>query len=79
MFARRIREDEVRTVIFEGEPIAQYPDDRPYPSLLLLGFSGGRPIHVVLGYNEPLETGFVVTAYVPSPDLWNEDFKTRRR
>jgi hypothetical protein len=77
MFARSISADDIRTVIDEGEVIASYPDDRPYPSDLLLGFSAGRPLHVILAYNEVTRIAYVVTAYVPDPKLWSEDYKTR--
>lgn len=79
MFARNITTDDIKAVIDEGEAIASYPDDRPYPSALLLRFVAGRPLHVVLAYNEPDRTGYVVTAYVPDAKLWNEDYKTRRK
>ena len=78
MFARSITADHIRSVIDEWEVIASYPDDRPYPSELLLGFPAGRPLQVVLAYNEATRTGYVVTAYVPDPRLWSEDYKTRR-
>ena len=78
MFEREIGPDDVRTVIAEGRAIAEYPDDRPYASRLLLGVVGGRPLHVVLAYDESTETGCVVTAYIPNPELWSDDFTTRR-
>lgn len=78
MFARSIATDDIRVVIDEGKVIASYPDDRPYPSELLLGFPAGRPLHVVLAYNEVARTAYVLTAYVPDPKLWSEDYKTRR-
>lgn len=79
MFARAITSEDVKAVLAEGEVIASYPDDRPYPSELLLGSPAGRPLHVVLAYNEATRTGYVVTAYAPDPRLWTEDFKTRRK
>lgn len=79
MFARVITADDVRGVVEEGEVITSYPDDRPYPSELLLGHRAGRALHVVLAYNADARTAYVVTAYVPDPKLWTEDFKTRRK
>jgi transcription elongation factor Elf1 len=33
--------------------VEEYPDDRPYPSCLLLGLTGtGRPLHLVAAYDE---------------------------
>jgi len=37
MFERGISTDEVRAVVDSGETIVEYPDDRPYPSQLMLG------------------------------------------
>lgn len=79
MFAREITEADVRDVVAGGTVIAEYPEDKPLPSCLLLGFADDRPIHVVLGYDKVNETGFVVTAYVPDPDLWHNDSRTRRK
>ena len=78
MFARSIAVDDVRAVIDEGETIASYPADRPHPSELRLGFPGGRALHVVLAYDEASSIGYVVTTYIPDPELWSEDFKTRK-
>ncbi|MHB1605111.1 MAG: DUF4258 domain-containing protein [Leptospirales bacterium] len=61
-----------------GEVIASYPDDTPYPSVLMLGYVQDRPLHVVAGRNPANEECIVVTVYVPDPLLWSEDFKTRR-
>lgn len=43
-----IRVDEVLGVLETGEIIEEYPQDRPYPSCLILGRTAeGRPLHVV--------------------------------
>jgi hypothetical protein len=78
MFARRITVDEVREVIANHEIIVEYPDDVPYPSNLLLGGVSGRPLHVVLGYDNVRGNGYVITVYEPDPTLWDEKFRKRR-
>jgi hypothetical protein len=78
MFARHIDLQDVRAVVAGGEVIASYPQDQPYPSELLLGFPSGRPLHVVAAYHGDERTVSIVTAYVPKPSLWSEDFRTRR-
>lgn len=78
MFARNISVDDVKTVIRNGERIASYPDDRPYPSYLMLSYINKRPIHVVVAVHSKKDTCIVVTAYEPSRDIWEEDFKTRK-
>ena len=51
MYQRSITAQEVHTVIQTGETIEDYPNDVPYPSRLLLGWCGLRPIHVVVADN----------------------------
>ena len=77
MFQRKITKDDVRKVINYGEVISDYPDDKPLPSMLILGFVEKRPVHVVLAYDNINETGYVVTTYVPDAKLWTENFKRR--
>ena len=79
MFEREISDEEVLKVIQEGEVIEEYPNDEPYPSMLILGFVNDRPIHVVLAVNEEESMGIVVTAYQPDPSLWRDNFRRRRK
>ena len=65
-------------MLSEGVVIKEYPDDTPYQSCLLLGFVNNKPIHVVFAVDDASETGIVITAYIPDPKLWTEDFKSRR-
>ena len=62
--------------IKSGEIIEQYPDDYPFPSCLIMGKSGNRVIHVVASVEDGLL--YVITAYIPNPDKWEEDWKTRK-
>jgi hypothetical protein len=78
MFERAIGRDAVLAVISTGEPISEYAGDLPYPSRLLLGFVGQRPIHVVVAFDHAAATCIVVTVYEPSPEQWGTDFKTRK-
>lgn len=55
----------------------QYPDDRPLPSALLLGYAGGKPLHVVLA-RDAAGTCQIITVYHLDPAIWNDGFKTRR-
>ncbi|MGK5093225.1 DUF4258 domain-containing protein [Deltaproteobacteria bacterium TL4] len=79
MFERKITKDSVKKVIISGEIIKDYPNDQPYPSMLLLGFEEDRPLHVVLGIDPHDQTGYVVTVYEPDSKLWSTNFKTRRK
>lgn len=79
MFERGISEEEVSQVLSDGEEIAAYPDDTPYPSRLLLGWRGNRPMHVVAAYNGQDDEQIVITVYEPDPALWEEGFRRRRQ
>jgi len=77
MFFRRISEADVRVVVTLGEIIEEYPDDQPFPAYLLLDFVKGKPIHVVLSYDQDTDTGYVVTAYIPDTKIWKDNFRQR--
>jgi len=79
MFYRAIAPEVVGRIVSQGEIIADYPDDRPYPSSLILGFDQTRPIHVVAACNAVTDECYVVTVYLPDPALWDETFKRRRK
>jgi hypothetical protein len=78
MFERSISRSEIRGVVVNGEVIAEYPDDKPLQSCLMLGILRGRPIHVVLAKEGEGAHVIVVTAYEPDPALWEEGFRRRR-
>ena len=79
MFERNIDEDDIFSVITRGEVIENYPDDMPYPSHLIFGNIGGKPLHVVVAFDGKAKTCYVVTVYHPDPELWEADFKKRRK
>ena len=78
MFSRGLEQSDVAGVIDQGEEIITCPQDRPYPSCVMLGYAGSKPLHVVVAYDESLGNCIVIAAYVPDPKLWDEDFMTRR-
>lgn len=76
-FAERgISIDDIRYVFNSGEVIKQYPEDTPFPSCLIMGYSGERVLHVVASIDEGLI--YIITAYAPSPDKWEADWRTRK-
>ncbi len=79
MFQRRIAVGDVRRVIETGETIEANPDDLPYPSRLVLGQVGGRPVHVVVAEDQLGDESVVVTVYEPDPALWRPGFRRRRK
>ena len=61
MALRNISEAEVRAVLTTGEAIEEYPDDTPFPSRLVLGWVGSRPLNVVAADNPEEEDTIVIT------------------
>jgi hypothetical protein len=47
-------------------------------SRLILGWSGPRPVHVVIADNYSDNQVIVVTVYEPDPDEWEPDFMRRK-
>ena len=45
---RGIKIKDVRTAVYSGEIIEQYPDDYPYPSCLILGLSSAQKKFILL-------------------------------
>lgn len=77
MFQRKISKEEVRRVIETGETIATYPTDKPFPSRLILGWIGSRPLHVVAADNASVKETIIVTVYQPDAGEWDGEFKRR--
>jgi hypothetical protein len=77
MFERRIEEEDVQHVLKDGEVIEDYPMDKPYPSRLILGWCGSRPIHVVAADNHDDKETIVITAYEPESNKWDPTFRRR--
>lgn len=77
MCQRSIAVEDVHSVLANGKTIIDYPDDQPYPSRLMLGWRGARPIHVVAANTEDGET-IIITVYEPDPTLWEPGFERKR-
>jgi hypothetical protein len=78
MYQRSISAEEVKNVVVTGEMIEDYPDDTPYPSRLVLGWEGARPLHVVVADNATDRENVVITVYEPDLTEWEPDFKRRK-
>jgi Domain of unknown function (DUF4258) len=79
MFARSISTDAVSTAVRIGEVVEEYPNDKPFPSVLLLATVEGRSLHVVLAQTAEQMECIVVTVYEPDPKIWDTDFKRKKR
>ena len=74
---RNIRFADVKTAMLSGEIIEQCPNDEPLPSILFFGYTNDNtPLHIVVGVDDAL--AWLITAYIPSLDIWEADYKTRR-
>ena len=63
--------------MLNGTIIEEYENDYPYPSCLVYGISvNNKILHIVCGFNG--EELWIITAYYPNRDEWNEDMKTRK-
>ena len=78
MVLRSITAAAVREVLTHSEIIEAYPDDTPYPSRLVLGWRGSRPIHVVAADNMDADETIIITVYEPGTDQWEAGFRRRR-
>lgn len=79
MFERRISVEDVNTALINGKTIENYPEDTPYPSCLLLGYSGARPLHLVVAENASDEEQIIITVYEPDPAQWEPTFTLRKK
>ncbi len=78
MFERDISMKKLLGAIETGETIEDYSSEMPEPSRLILGFQGKRPFHVVTSENPITNETTIITVYVPDPNKWNRDSKSRR-
>ena len=73
---REIALDDIEKAIETGQIIEEYPGDKPFPSCLIFGNSKGRVLHVCASIDEGYI--YLITAYEPDLERWQEDYKTRR-
>jgi hypothetical protein len=74
-----IRVDDVLQALNSGEIIAEYPEDKPYPSCLFLGRTAvGRRVHVVCAPVKDQRRLIIITTYQPDPARWDAEFRRRR-
>lgn len=78
MFERKIAVGTVEYVLQRGTVIKQYPDEKPFPAYLMLGFVHDRPVHVVAADDDQANETHIITVYEPVPEKWDPDFRTRK-
>jgi len=75
---RGLAQQAVRDVLLSGEQIRNYIEDKPFPSALFLGYASGKPLHVVASCDEANRQAFVITAYEPSREVFESDYRTKK-
>lgn len=78
MVDRHISPEEVCRVLETGVDIENYPDDLPFPSRLVLGTIGPRPLHVVAADDRQDGNTVIITVYEPDPEKWEDGFSRRK-
>src|SRR5438093_6348982 len=76
---RHIMRDEILEKIDGYDIIESYPEDKYFPSYLLLGKARDADFHVLFAVDVEGDNVRIVTAYRPDPDEWEADMRTRRR
>lgn len=77
MFKRKISVEEIDIILKNGRIIKNYPEDKPFPSYLVLGIANNRILHIVVSSDES-KNCYIITAYQPDKGLWNEDFTLKK-
>lgn len=78
MFEREISPTKIRRALEAEDVIEDYSNEMPEPSRLIMGFQGKRPFHVVTSENPEENEITVVTVYLPDPNKWKKDYRSRK-
>jgi Domain of unknown function (DUF4258) len=75
LVSRDISRSTVLNILRSGECIEDYP----FPSGLFFGWHGAKPLHVVAALEETSPRVYIITAYEPDLEHFENDFRTRRK
>ena len=74
---RGIKQKDIKNCVMTGEIIEQYPDDFPFPSCLIFGYTtDNKVLHVVVSDEGTMSR--IITAYFPNNEKFESDLKTRK-
>lgn len=69
--------NDILPALKNGCIIEEYPEDYPYKSYLLLGYTNSnKPLHIVCAIVNNIL--WIITEYFPNTAQWESDFKTRK-
>jgi hypothetical protein len=79
MFERGISQGDALLVIDKGSIIEEYPDDFPFPSVLINGIdSANKHLHCLVSFDRSAERFYIITVYHPDPEKWVENYSKRK-
>ena len=76
-YSEDIKNSDIENVISNCEIIENYSDDPRGSSCLILGYSEGRPIHIVCGFTSIIWLR-IITVYIPKLPKWIDE-RTRAK
>jgi len=79
LFERNLSRSQIFEALLNCEIIEHHELQRPLPSVLVLGYYGQEPLHIMLAIADTDEILWIITVYKPSPEEWLDDYKTRRQ
>ena len=75
---RSIQREAVLSLVDTYEIIEEYPKDKYLASYLIYAEYENRIIHIQIAVDLENDSVTIVTAYKPTPEKWEKNFKTRR-
>jgi len=72
MRQRKIKWEDIKNSIKNGEILKQYPADYPFPSCLI----NGDNLHIVCSIGEGYL--YIITTYRPSIEIWDNEGRIKR-
>ncbi len=76
---RGISLDVVIEVLHQWDVLEHEYDRRPFPTVLIMGWNGPQPIHVVVAVDEDRDWVYIVTVYEPDLDHFEPGFRVRKK
>ena len=78
MLERGISRHDVSAVVAGGTPVEVDSERQPFPVVLWFATINRRPIHAVAGYDIKHVFAYVITAYVPDRNHFEDEMMTRK-
>ena len=76
---RNISQDAILEVILKGKVIEDYSEDQPFSSCLIFKMIENKPFHAMVSLDDQNQKAYIITAYEPTLDKFELNFRTRRK